>query len=326
MSASELTWRPLTQADIPEWQRVLAETEAVEKTGENYSADDLAEEFDDPNLVPDRDTIAAFDGDRMVAVGAVSGQTTPRDTHRLNAWAAVHPEYRGRGIGRELLGRQMEQAKRQHTERHSEMPALWQMGAFDHVPDRAALARAAGLEPIRHWFEMERNVEGPVPTPGAAPDGLRITAYEPALDDALRIAHNEAFAQHFGSSERDPETWRHWFTGSRSFNGDISFLAVTPDDEVASYVLGYEYEADTEANGYREAYVGQVGTRPAFRGNGLASILFGHALAAFHAAGYRSTSLGVDAANGTGALGLYERLGYEVRLSSTTFAAELTLP
>ena len=41
-------------------------------------------------------------------------------------------------------------------------------------------------------------------------------------------------------------------------------------EKIVAYALGYEYEADTEATGIRELYIGQVGTRRDYRGRGLA--------------------------------------------------------
>ena len=62
----------------------------------------------------------------------------------------------------------------------------------------------------------------------------------------------------------------------------------------------------------REAWIGQLGTRAAWRRRGLASLLLATALTAFRDAGYERAALDVDSENATGALGLYERLGFIV--------------
>jgi ribosomal protein S18 acetylase RimI-like enzyme len=71
--------------------------------------------------------------------------------------------------------------------------------------------------------------------------------------------------------------------------------------------------------GVREAWVGQVGTRPAWRRRGLASLLLATALAGYRRAGYQRAGLGVDTENASGALGLYERLGFVVDHRSVTW-------
>ena len=60
-------------------------------------------------------------------------------------------------------------------------------------------------------------------------------------------------------------------------------------------------------------YIGSVGTRRPWRKRGLASALMSETIAAAAADGKTVTSLGVDADNPTGALGVYERLGFAVR-------------
>lgn len=97
--------------------------------------------------------------------------------------------------------------------------------------------------------------------------------------------------------------------GSRSFRGGQSYV-VLDGETVAAYVNCFEWEADTEATGIRELYIGQVGTRRAYRGRGLARATLAKVLAEAAQAGYERASLGVDADNPTGALGLYENLGF----------------
>jgi ribosomal protein S18 acetylase RimI-like enzyme len=143
------------------------------------------------------------------------------------------------------------------------------------------------------------------------PDGLRLVPFELSLNETLRLAHNDVFLDHWGSTPRDADSWKTWFTGARAFRGESSYL-VLDGDEIAAYVLGYVYVADTEATGVRELYIGQVGTVKSYRGRGLARAALAKVMAEAAKAGYQRAGLGVDADNPTGALGLYERLGYSV--------------
>jgi ribosomal protein S18 acetylase RimI-like enzyme len=186
----------------------------------------------------------------------------------------------------------------------------------------AALVAGAGFEPARFFFSMERELSQPVPDV-ASPGGVRVLPFGPEWSEATRLAHNEAFLDHWGSRPRDEEDWRTWVTGSRMFRPSRSWLAVD-GDEVAAYVLGYEFAADTAATGVRDLHIGQVGTRRSYRGRGLARALLARTLAAGRQAGYGSASLGVDADNPTGALGLYERLGFTVRRKYVTYVKEIS--
>jgi GNAT superfamily N-acetyltransferase len=162
----------------------------------------------------------------------------------------------------------------------------------------------------------------PPPLPAPPPDGLRVVGFNFELDEAVRLAHNEAFGDHWGSVERDESSWRQRFTGSRSFRPELS-LVLLDGDEVAGYLNSYEYPADAQASGIREAWVGQVGTRPRWRGRGCGSALLTAALAGFAQAGYQRAALRVDAGNPTGALGIYERSGFTPVHRWTTYVRPL---
>ena len=92
------------------------------------------------------------------------------------------------------------------------------------------------------------------------------------------------------------------------------------DGAVAGYSLIYEHDADTQATGVREAYLGQLGVLPEFRGRGLGSALIVESLRAAAAAGMDRSGLTVDTNNTTGALQLYERLGFAVDARETVWA------
>ena len=90
-------------------------------------------------------------------------------------------------------------------------------------------------------------------------------------------------------------------------------------EKIVAYVLGYEYEADTAVTGIRELYVGQVGTRRDYRGRGAARAALARVMTEAEQSGFQRVSLGVDADNPTGALGLYEKLGFQTRHKNISY-------
>jgi mycothiol synthase len=315
----DLTWSPLDEAAIPAWQRMLAATERVDRTGEHFSADDLTEELADPTLDVPRRTIALTGPDgEMAAYGIVHVPRTIRECDRVWLEGVVRSDRRGQGIGRALLAWLEERAVEAHRERFPDVPGEFDVSPFEHVAPHVRLAERAGYRPARWFTTMRRELSGSGPVPDGVPDGLRLVPFDRAYDDAVRRAHNEAFADHWGSSERDAEVWAHWFTGQRAFRPASSFLVLDGED-VAGYLLSYFWAADAEATGVREGYVGQLGVRPAWRGRGLASALLGRALVAYREEGYDRAGLDVDTENATGALGLYARHGFAVTTRRVTY-------
>jgi ribosomal protein S18 acetylase RimI-like enzyme len=138
----------------------------------------------------------------------------------------------------------------------------------------------------------------------------------------VRTVHNTAFVDHFGTAERDAYAWQTWFTGQKAFRPELSRLALAYG-AVVGYCLVYEYDADTEATGVREAYLGQIGVLPAARGRGIASACMAASLHAAAADGLGRAGLTVDTHNTTGALGLYEHLGFVVDRRETVWASRV---
>jgi mycothiol synthase len=286
--------------------------EEADGLGEFYDAEDCAEELADPERDLDRDTLMVFDGDRPVAAQVlhVLGE-------RLHVAAEVVPSHRGRGIGTSLLAVALREAGRRGLRPEVRTP--------EHKADSVALARDAGLVPLRWWSELRRDLAEPV-APAPLPEGLELHPLGPGFDgdrwdERLRAAHNAAFADHFGSSPVSAASWVHGRTGSRHFRADCSVAATTADGTVAGYLLAYEYEADTLATGVRDLYIATVGTVREWRRRGLAGALLAHALRTAAAVGFARSSLVVDTQNPTGALGVYDRAGFALHRRDVTYAA-----
>jgi mycothiol synthase len=206
-------------------------------------------------------------------------------------------------------GENYDRAKVTHVERRPEAPGEIGTDAISTNSSALKLFAACGFEACRYFFHMERDLGAELVPASAVPDGLRLVEFDPTYDEALRLTHNETFLDHWGSTPKDPESWKTWFTGSRAFRAAQSYL-VLDGERIVAYVLGYEYVADTAATGTRELYVGQVGTRRDYRGRGAARAALARVMTVAEDAGFRRVSLGVDADNPTGALGLYEKLEY----------------
>jgi mycothiol synthase len=300
--------RPIEERDVDAWAELRAAAEKVDQEGENWDADDLRELLAHPKINPATDTLGVWADGSMIGYAVVRWRANVIDVHRVMAEGTVHPQWRGRGIGTTLLGWMIPRATALHEEKHPDFPGSLNLGAIDSNTGAFQLFRDNGFAESRYYFTMHRTFDTPIPDV-PTPDGVRVMPYDRTYDEALRQCHNEAFLDHWGSSPTDEETWRVWVTGSRAFRPDLSCL-VLDGDHVVSYSLGYEYVADTEATGVRELYVGQVGTLRSHRGRGLARLTLARVMSEAVRQGYHRASLGVDTENPTGALGLYESVGF----------------
>jgi ribosomal protein S18 acetylase RimI-like enzyme len=79
-------------------------------------------------------------------------------------------------------------------------------------------------------------------------------------------------------------------------------------------------EGEAEDLGRRRAWTEDISTRREWRGKGVASALIAASLRQLAGLGFDEAALGVDLDNPTGALGVYQRMGYEVALRVTQFS------
>ncbi|MFI5801609.1 GNAT family N-acetyltransferase [Streptomyces sp. NPDC051561] len=316
--------RPLDKASVSAWLELHEAVEAVDRSGDHADAQELAEVLDDPKLKLEADTLAWWDGPRMVAYAVLHTPHGAPDVARFHGEATVHPRWRRRGIGAELVGWLEERARARHTE----VPELAALEGELLLDGKAGdegvrkLMEKCGYAPGRWWFRMKHGLgeEGADVRP--APEGMRLVTYGPEYDEATRLAHNDAFRDHWNYVPIDRTDWDTWVTGVSSFRPAMSRLLVA-GDEVTAYLLAEESEAETAATGSRDCHVGFLGTRRAHRGRGAAPALLADLLRAASEAGYDTASLTVDTANPSGALGFYEQTGFVVERETVTYVREL---
>jgi mycothiol synthase len=248
--------RALTRADAPGLTTLLAGIEAVDATGEHFDEDDVADELADASVDLARDTLTVVGPDgSLLGWTAVRASSTVTDVDRVWLEGGVLPSRRGEGLGRRLLEWAERRGRELHAARHPELAGELFVRVPASVPSQEALVRAAGYEPARYWYGMKRELSSPLAPIPAVPAGLRVVPWSAELDEALRRAHGEAFADHWGSTPPDEQRWTQWYTGSRGFQPELSRL-VLDGDRIAAYLLSYFYPADADATGVRA-------TRPA---------------------------------------------------------------
>lgn len=313
--AMDIALRPLTTADIPVWAELLNACAVADGTGEHYTQDDLVEEMANPALDVALDTVAAEVGGRMVGYGQLIPRDTDGSVHKLIFDGMTHPDHRGHGVGTTVMTALHERALTIHAERYPGVERAWSVDVLADAPAAQALVESVGFVPERWSFDMRAVLADLDPAAVDVVGGLLVQTYDPALHDrAVFDAHNDAFLDHPGFSPWSSAMWQQWVTGSRSFRPGLSVIAIDPDEPevVQAYVQSAEYDGTTDVTGRRELWVAKVGTRQAHRGKGVAGALLAHVLAAAKAEGYDDAGLDVDSENPTGALGVYERVGFGV--------------
>lgn len=233
--------------------------------------------------------------------------------HRRSRWADVHPDARGRGIGRALVDWSVAVARAAGTDRIGQT-------IEDGRADAEALFRAVGAVPIRTSWILRRSHDPAGPPPalaGAAPPpGIVLRSSTPADADLALDVMESAFRQWPDRLPATRETWRALVTGREGFRHDQLQVAV----DGTGAIVGAAFLVDDGT----ELWVDKLATRPDAQGRGIGRALLAHAFVLAHARGRASTALSTDST--TGALPFYERLGMRVERAFTHWAVPLAGP
>ena len=289
--------------------------------GEDYASErDLREEFSNPDQDFERGSIATYDGAAMVGYGTLTTRSSADPEHIMRYAGGVHPSYRGRGLGTDLLAWAEQAAIPLHEERHPGRPLVLSSGCLSRNTGAVALYEGRGYQAARWFHAMLRDLSAPLPEI-SVPAGIRIAGYTPDMAEHALLVRNESFRDHWGSTDTSPQAWAHTLASS-AFRPGLSFLAYE-GSEPLGMLISQEYPAHQARTGRRELYVAIVGTRSAGRKRGIATALLATVLSAARAGGYDQASLGVDADSLTGAVRLYEQVGFTVHLSWTSYRKQL---
>jgi ribosomal protein S18 acetylase RimI-like enzyme len=274
------------------------------------TADELRSEWTDPQFDLATDGLVIEDsGGRIVAWEEVYN----RSSHViLECWSGmVHPSVRGLGLEEALLA-WVEECARTHVARAPASAEVELRVGIDVRDDfRRGILEGAGLSVVRHFFGMVIDLDEPARAP-TWPPGVTIRELRPGADESAYFrVKREAFLDHWGivdpGFEEGFERFRHWLETSPDYDPSL-FRAAFEGEEIAGICFTWPSHNDDSD----EAYVSHVAVRRPWRRRGLATALLLDAFLESRRRGKKRVALGVDAANVTGAVGLYENVGMRI--------------
>ena len=296
--------------DYPVVAALIADCHAHDEVDWYPTAEHLAHEWShNDSFDPNADAVLALDGDRPVGLVLVDWRLRESGVvHHLDIW--VRPEWRRRGIGGRLLD-WAETHARELTAAGLAGPTDVQhdvMGWGDlHVAGPAEVAAKRGYRQTRWGFEMLRPLDAPVIVE-ALPAGIEIRPVEPAHHRAIWDADVEAFLDHRDPIVRTEEDFKARFEAP-SLDTSTWQVAWAGDDVVGA-VMTWVSPEENERVGIKRAWLDHISVRRPWRRQGVAAGLITATLERLRQLGFEQAALGVDAENPTGALRLYERLGF----------------
>lgn len=247
---------------------------------------------------PTLNTWAAWAGEKLVAYARAHVRSLPTFDGLNHAYVqgGVHPAWQGHGLGSTVLqwaeNRSLELARAAMPE----VAPTYFTEAVDSATAANNLLMGAGYSEARYWFDMVNDLTGSFTV------DARTSAITPELAEEVRLAHNDAFATHWGSGPVAAQEWQRR-AASPAYRPDLSRIVVK-DGRVLAYAV-----VTNAVDGH--AYFDLIGVRGEAQGQGLGRAVLTSALAAIQATGeFTSAGLDVDADNPSGAGALYRKHGF----------------
>ena len=262
-----------------------------------------------PGFDPARDALVLEDAVGIVALVNVDAQVrVGKVSHWIEGW--VRQDRRREGIGRALLGwaeRHAAERVRRRASPEPDWPQVIGFGVLESNPAAIAFAAASDYSPIRYGFEMRRRLDEPIPEI-ELPAGIELRPVREADHRKIWEADVEAFRDHWEPRIRDEGDFEATFAYP---DLDTSLWRVAwQGDEVVGSVTNAIFAKENARIGLQVGWLEHVFVRAPWRGRGVAKALIAESMRALRERGMDFAALGVDAQNPTGALALYEGLGF----------------
>jgi mycothiol synthase len=268
------------------------------------------------NCDPYRDMIFAEMNGEVIGFGRVWWIQLSDGSRTYCHFALLLPKWRGKNIRRSMLlhneGR-LRKIAEGHPEDKPRFLATW---AADTETDWESLLVAAKYKAVRYIFEMVRPHLNDIPDL-PLPEGVEVRPVKPEHYRKIWDAAGEAFQDHWGATEWRDEWFQQWQEKSH-FNPEL-FQIAWDKDEVVGTVLNYISQEENKRFNRKRGYTEEITVRRPWRRRGLARALIARSFKVLKEQGMTEAALAVDAENISGALKLYEDMGYRTVKRHATY-------
>lgn len=304
----ELNWRRLNADDAADLGRLIGAAESADNPPYRTTSTEVQEIFNPEYRL---DCLGGFDdAGELAAYGLVRITTAEPTATIVTLSGTVHPNFRHRAIGGEILRWQLARAKDLIDDMDPNVPAFAAIHVEAAQDDMRDLIERHGFGVHDEITQLRRPLAGEVPTL-EVPATIPIEPFSADLLPQIKLAHKEAFAQMGGQGDVTDAEWAQVFA---RIEPQWSFVAMDRSSDrtrIAGYLLASKWEEDWQALGFSEGYIEVLGVLEQWRGQGVAKSLLAQSIGAMQAEGLQYVSLDADSTHDAGARTMFTELGFQ---------------
>ena len=296
------------EADYPCMAALIAACKLADGVERSTDVEEIARTYRHlENCDPQSDMLFAEMNGQVIAYGRLWWDDLLEGIRLYHPFGFLHPDWRGKGIGTSLWEAGERRAQEIAAKHPKEMPKFLQAEPFESEKDLVTLLESRAYQPVRYETHMRRDLAEPFPE-APMPAGLEVRPVKPEQLRVIFEASNEAFRDHWGSRDESEEGYKAEME-SPAFHPELWKVA-WDGDQMASVVHNFVDEKENAEYKRKRGYTEGICTRRPWRKLGLARSLLVQSMQMFKQMAMTETALSVDSQNLSGALRLYESVGY----------------
>ncbi|MDJ0619499.1 MAG: GNAT family N-acetyltransferase [Calothrix sp. MO_192.B10] len=296
------------EADLNAIANLINACDAVDKLEEGTTVAELQTEFSTPSINQARDLQLWSNGDGELIGFGFLWITEPSEVIDGFLSIYVHPSHRHINLESEIIA--WAEGRMGEVQRLQQIPVRLGLGTRDTQCDRIKIIENHGFHPTRYFFTMERNLQQAIPQP-QLPEGFSIRQMNGEADAQAWVEmFNNSFIDHWNHHDLTIENFIHHIN-EPCYRPDLDLIAIAPNGTFAATCHCYIFPEDNIRTGRREGWIGVLATIRNYRRIGLGKAMLLSGLHQLKSAGMNTARLGVDADNPSGALGLYQSVGFD---------------
>jgi len=295
------------ESDITAIADLINTCEEVDRLDRGTSISELQQEFNQPSRDLARDICLWEDaGGQLIGFAELSIAETGEPIDGW-LWFRVRPDARSGAVEAAAVVWGETRMREVASWRGARVKLRSWVNAVDG--DRISVLESCGFKVERYFCRMARSLWEPIAEP-QFPEGFALRLFPGEQDSEAWVEmFNQSFIDHWNHHDLTVEKFKYDLA-KPSYRNDLDLIAVAGDGTFVAFCYGEISQEECDRTGRNEGWIACLGTRRGFRKIGLGRAMLLAGLHRLKAAGVETAILGVDTANPSGALRLYESAGF----------------